>query len=220
MKKPLCIAFFLFFQLTFLSAQSSFQSVQTGDWDDASTWQIGAGSGGVEGIDFPAPTDNVKISSGDTVYLDFGTTGTLYEYEGLLEVDTAAIFWVTVGSNTSGLALINNSRLYNRGRVYTARANEGPGTVAPIEVDLFLEDNSIYYAFTTSYNYCADDIHIRDNAIFYVEVDVCVEIDDDIHLRGTNSLLCGEGGASIGTSTANNDVIYESGAAPTTYAMD
>lgn len=211
-KKPFGFAIFLLFLFSFSAAQSSFQSVQTGNWDDASTWQQGAGAGGTEGIDYPAPTDNVFISSGDTVYLDYGTTGTLYEFEGYLEVDTGAIFWVTVGTNSTGLALINNARIYNRGQLYTARANEGPGTVGPVEIDIYLEDNSIYYAFTSSYNYCADDIHIRDNAIFYVEVNVCVEIDDDIHLRGTNSILCGDGGASIGTSTANNNVIYENGA--------
>lgn len=44
---------------------------------------------------------------------------------------------------------------------------------------------------------------------------MCVEIDDDFHLNGTNSLLCGDGGASIGLQTAANEVIFEAGASAT-----
>ncbi len=204
--------FILFLNISLSSNAAVFRSVQTGDWDDASTWRLGAGAGGTAGIDFPSPMDNVFISDGDTVYIDFGTTGTLYEYQGTMNVDTAGLLWVEVGTNTTGLALINNARLFNRGRVYAARANEGPGTVGPVEIDIYLEDNSIYYAFAGSFNYCADDVHIRDNAIYFVEIDVCIEIDDDFHLQGLNSILCGEGGASIGVSTVDNDVIFELGA--------
>lgn len=205
----------IFFCSLISQAQNTFQSVQTGNWDDASTWRTGAGAGGSVGIDYPAPTDDVYIATGDTVYLNIATTGTLYQFEGYLEVDTAAILWVTVGDNNNGLSLEANARLYNRGRVYTGLANEGPGTAGPYEIDIYLEDNSIYYAYTGSFNYCSDDIHIRGNAIFFAEPDVCVEIDDDFHLNGTNSLMCGSGGASIGLQTAANEVIYEAGASAT-----
>lgn len=153
MKQFIAILFFLFISFG-ISSQNTFQSVQTGNWDDASTWRVGAGAGGTVGIDYPAPTDNVYIATGDTVYLNIGTTGILYEFEGYMEVDTAAILWVTVGDNNNGLSLEGNARLFNRGQVYTAIPSEGPGTAGPTEIDIYLEDNSIYYAYTGSFNYC------------------------------------------------------------------
>lgn len=207
-----CIVFFLSIVSASLFSQNTFSSVQTGNWDDASTWTVGGGAGGTEGVDYPAPTDEVYINSGDTVYLNVVTSTDLYSFEGYMEVDTAALFWIVIGDNEGGLSLEGNARLFNRGEVYTGLANEGPGTVGPYEIDIYLEDNSIYYAYTGSNNYCSDDIHIRGNGIFYVEQDVCVEVDDDFHLNGTNSLICGDGGASIGLQTAANQVIYEAGA--------
>lgn len=191
---------------------STFRSVQTGNWNDASTWTSGAGAGGTAGIDFPLPTDNVYISQEDTVYLNFGTTGSLYEFEGFLQVDSAGTLWVTVGTNSTGLALINNAQLYNKGNLYVADITQGPGTIAPIDIDLYIEDNAIYYAFNNSYNYCSDDIHIRNNALFYTETNVCIEIDDDLHLNGTTSQLCGSGGASIGATAGSNSLVFEAGA--------
>tara|TARA_R110002096_G_scaffold387403_4_gene581585 strand:+ start:15828 stop:20795 length:4968 start_codon:yes stop_codon:yes gene_type:complete len=202
----------LFSSIEFSQAQNTFTSVQTGDWNDGSTWSLSAGAGGVEGVDFPAPTDFVIISDNDTVYIDFGTTGILYQYEGFMTIDTLGLLWVTVGDNNNGFALINNGKVFNYGKFYTGLATEGPGTPNPFEIDIYLEDNAIFYAFEGSENYCSDDIHIRDRAIFYTQVNVCIEIDDDFHLQGTNSLLCGDGGASIGASTVDNEVIFESGA--------
>jgi hypothetical protein len=206
------LAVFLYLLLCNSFAQSVFQSVQSGNWDDASTWRSGAGAGGTAGIDYPLPTDEVYIALGDTVYIDFGTTGTLYEFEGYLEVAVGGTIWITVGDNESGLALINDARLFNRGNVYTGLSTQGPGTTNPYEIDIYIEDNAIYYAYTGSYNYVSDDVHIRNNGILYTEVDVCFEIDDDFHLNGTNSLICGDGGASIGFQSGTNEVIYEAGA--------
>ena len=202
----------LFSSIEFSLAQNTFTSVQTGDWNDGSTWSLSAGAGGVEGVDFPAPTDFVIISDNDTVYIDFGTTGILYQYEGFMTIDTLGLLWVTVGDNSNGFALINNGKVFNYGKFYTGLATEGPGTPNPFEIDIYLEDNAVFYAFEGSDNYCSDDIHIRDRAIFYTQVNVCIEVDDDFHIRGTNSILCGDGGASIGASTIDNEVIFESGA--------
>jgi len=204
---------FLLFILVFNSiAQSKFSSVQSGDWDDASTWELGAGTGGTAGVDYPSPSDEVYIKSGDTVYLNFGTTGILYEFEGYMEVDSNAIFWVTVGDNNNGFSLEGEARVFNRGQIYTALANQGPGTVNPYEIDLFISERAIYYAYGGSYNYFSDDVNLSDEGIFYVEQDVCLDINDDFNLDGSQARLCGDGGASIGLNAASNTVNYSNGA--------
>ena len=52
-------------------AQTTFTSVTTGPWDDGTTW---GNPGSVQGTDWPLPTDNAIISSGDRVHLQSAET--------------------------------------------------------------------------------------------------------------------------------------------------
>ncbi len=193
-------------------AQSVFTSVANGDWDDASTWTVGAGAGGIEGITYPGPQDSVYINAGDTVYLDLTNNGNDYEFEGYMYVDSNAVFRCGSGAgNTDGFQMVDNSWIDVYGDFYIAIQGEGPGTVGPTERDFDIEDNSVFRVFNGAYLYLSDDWFVRDDAFVFIDNNICTEVDDDLQIED-NAFLCGNGGASIGLSAAANTLTYANGA--------
>ena len=62
----------LFMSLSYLAQSKTFTSVRTGNWNEASTWDILKaldGTRGVKGTDYPGANDDVTIKSGYTVRL-------------------------------------------------------------------------------------------------------------------------------------------------------
>lgn len=72
MKINVVLTFCLFFCHLLLSGQTTFSSVQSGNWNDGGTW--GNTSPGVQGADWPANTDNAVIADGTIVKLTAART--------------------------------------------------------------------------------------------------------------------------------------------------
>ncbi|HAS35070.1 MAG TPA: hypothetical protein DCS15_01185 [Flavobacteriales bacterium] len=197
MTKSLLISLLFSLLLGDLFSQRVFRSVGNGNWDDASTWDASAGTGGIEGITFPSPTDSVYIEAGDTVLLDLTNVGNNYEFGGFLYVGTNAVFQSASGNgNTDGLVLVDDSYVVVDGDFWVAENGEGPGTAGPAPLDFDIENNSYFRVNTGGYVYLADDWFIRDNAFMYVQINICMEVDDDLQVED-NAFICGAGGASI-----------------------
>ncbi|MDH5367434.1 MAG: T9SS type A sorting domain-containing protein [Cyclobacteriaceae bacterium] len=95
------INFLLFIVVNNLHAQTTFTSIESGDLNHGHTY--GNTNPGVEGIDYPAPTDNLVVSSGTTVTLS--STETINN----LTVDTGGVF----DDNNKGDITVNGNLLLN-----------------------------------------------------------------------------------------------------------
>ncbi|MGD1847058.1 MAG: FG-GAP-like repeat-containing protein, partial [Salibacteraceae bacterium] len=203
------IILILVFGIHLNASGAVFTSVQSGDWDNGATW--GNASPGTVGVDFPAPSDSVFIRSPHLVDIDFTTSGSNYQFNGYLQIDSTARLQVEVGSNSAGFILESNGEVRVYGSFYSAGAGQGPGTATPTEKDLRVQDNALFYIYEGATVYVSDDIHADDNAIFFMERNVCVEVDDDFLINNSTATVCGTGSISIGPSNSINNFTFNGG---------
>ena len=192
-----------------INAQNVFRSVQAGDWDDASTWFSGAGTGGVEGINYPSSTDSVYVLH--DVDIVATNSGNNFLFEGYLNIAPGVKLQCEVGDSNDGLLLDNTAVVHLYGTLYTAKAGDVPATASPGAVEFTSSGNSTFIAFSGSFLFVADDWEIEENAVIYIEDNVCLRVDDDVNFDGTGWTMCGDGDISIGGDGAGSNVSFASG---------
>ena len=201
----------LLFSLTILAyqAQNTFFSVQNGDWDDASTWALAAGPGGVEGVDFPAGSDSVIINH--DVLITATNSGADFVFTGYLRINSSHELRCTVGNSTDGFQLTGNGVMHVYGSFYTAEVGDEPTTNNPDPIEFFTNGNSQFIAFTGSFLFVSDDWEIQGNSVIYIDNNVCLRVDDDVNFNGTGWFMCGNGDISIGGDGAGSTVSFGGG---------
>lgn len=198
----------LWFNATY--SQNVFRSVQDGDWDDASTWFSGAGSGGIEGVSYPSSTDSVYVDH--DILITATNSGSDFVMEGYLNISSGNELRCTVGNSSNGFVLDNNGVMHVYGSFYTAIVGEEPSTASPSPVEFTCQGNSTYISFSGSSLFVSDDWEIEENAFIYIEDDVCLRVDDDVNFDGTGWSMCGDGDISIGGDGASSNVSFSNSA--------
>lgn len=77
--------------------------------------------------------------------------------------------------------------------------------------DLKISGNSFFWGHPSAEIFISDDWEIAGNANVVVD-GICVEVDDDFHINGTTTVLCGNGGVSIGADNSANTFNFMNGA--------
>lgn len=191
------------------SAQTLFTSVQDGNWDDASTWTLGAGAGGTEGIDYPASTDLVVIDH--YVIIDATNSGSNFIFTGELTINENDTLECQVGSATTGFILEGNGILRNFGSFFTLDATEEPDENAHIPKEFVCRGNSIFIGGLNSFAFIADDWELNGNAQVFLDNLLCYAVSDDVNFESTNCNMYGSGNVRIGGDGLNSTVNFNNG---------
>ena len=193
-----------------LIAQNTFQTVQDGDWNDASTWFAGAGAGGTEGVDYPSAYDSVTIDH--NVIIDAANSGSDFIFEGWLRINAGDTLESQVGDNTNGFVLQGNGQMHNFGAFFTLDNSENPDPNAHIAKEFTVQGNGYFIGYTNSFGFIGDDWEILGSGIVYLETNVCYAISDDLNMDGTSCLLQGDGDLRIGGDGVNSTVNFSNSA--------
>ena len=181
-----CLCFiFLLTGYSYLSAQTTYYSSQTGDWDQASTWG---------GLGPPNATDHAVIQSGHTVTIKLGGAGTFItnmtiEAGGVLDADNKEM-------NVSGTFIVNG--------VYTSF--EGAAQDLNFDGDSLGGIGTITVNKNTSYFIFADDVVILPTTQLNVFGHIIVDNNVTVTNKGLISVTGDIDGSNGTTSVWNNDV--------------
>ena len=207
-KKELIFAISL---LLFSSVYSkTFTSVKNGNWNNASTWSLSAGSGGTAGVDYPSIDDSVFVNH--NVNIVATNVGANFIFEGYLNIGTNGFLRSTIGNNVDGFILSDHAQMHIYGTFYTAVIGEGPTTQTVSPREFVQRGYSQLVAYSGAQMYIADDWELSNHAQAFLKTGVCARVDDDLNLVGTNWFICGPGDVSIGGDGSNSIVEFFSGA--------
>ena len=199
---------FLFLSM-FSYAQTSFTSVQDGNWNDESTWDLAGGAGGTEGIDFPSASDNVVIDH--YVIIDATNSGGNFSFTGDLTITSDDTLECQVGSATTGFVLEGNGIMRNNGTFFTLDPSEIPDAGGHIQIDFVCQGNSIFIGGLNSFAFIADDWELYDNAQVFIDNLNCYVVSDDVNFDGTTCNMYGSGNIRIGGDGLASTVNYNGG---------
>ena len=180
---------------TNIIAQKTFISVQDGNWNDASTWNLGAGAGGTEGVDFPAPSDIVTIDH--DVDIVATNNGLNFSFTGQLEIKDGNTLQSLVGDNVNGFVLEGSGLMINNGTFNTLDASEAVDAGAHIPYEFVCKGNSVFIGGINSFAFISDDWNIQENAQVFIDNLNCYAVSDDVILNGTGCNIYGEGNIRI-----------------------
>lgn len=202
--------FVVFSILSLLSySQNTFLSVQDGNWNDASTWTLGAGAGGIEGVDFPAASDIVTIDH--FVIINATNNGTNFSFTGSLTINADDTLESQVGDNVAGFVLEGNGLMINNGSFFTLDATEEPDEFAHIQYEFVCKGNSIFIGGVNSFAFISDDWQLEDNAQVFIDNLNCYAVSDDVNFESTTCNMYGEGNIRIGGDGINSNVNFNGG---------
>ena len=205
--KPLIKVLFLGLVVmpSLLSAQTTYYSFATGDWEDNTSWTLTSdgSSGAVGGGIFPGRADNVVIRSGHTITIDdTGDNGSVGQTADALGFGTfpgsgSAAFYQT------GDVIVSNGGTFTSS-VRTMLAGlitvEGGGTFSVTgtanDRDLFLL-GSLTVETTATFD-IGNDFVLAGNS--FAIINNSSVSGDDIFIASANALLCGDGTATLGSS--------------------
>ncbi len=170
------LAFFLSFNLTLSAA--TFTTAQSGNWYDENTW-VEAG--------YPTASDDVILNSNHVVTI----TGATYTFYGSMVIEANAELLVDAGDSNNAL-IFCGSEFHVFGKL----------TFTPNK-DFSFVGAGHFWGHPGSEIWITDDWKISQYTTTTVE-SICVRVDDDFHIKGTNALVCGDGGISIGGDAENN----------------
>ncbi len=125
------------------NGQSRYRSVQSGNWDDVSTWECYIVERWGPPSSPPSGSEEIEIQSGNTVTVDHGITVSNLTVEGQLTVAAGQTLTVTGGGEVGGLSLngtlliegtldATGGSTYANGGSSVIYAGSIPQTVAPI----------------------------------------------------------------------------------------
>ncbi len=171
------LAFFLLFNFTLSAA--TFTTTQSGDWSDANTW---AESG------YPTPSDIVIINDGHIVTI----TGTnAYTFYGNIVIKENGELLVDAGNSNDALIFCGGEFHVFGKLTFTA------------DKDFSFVGAGHFWGHPGSEIWITDDWKVSQYTTTTVE-SICVRVDDDFHIKGTNAIVCGDGGVSIGGDQSQN----------------
>ncbi len=170
----------LFLCLHFMLSAATFNSGNSGDWNDTNTW-LESGT--------PAAGDDIFIHDGHTVTLIQNSS---YTHTGNITVYQNGTLVAKTGNNSSGFNF-NGNEFHVFGQL----------TIPFPDKDLKIMGNSLFWGHPSAIIFVSDDWIVTDNAQTIVD-GICVEVDDDFHINGTNATVCGGGGVSIGPANSSN----------------
>ena len=210
MKRFLSVWILVFVGSCQLFGQNTFQSVQNGNWNDASTWTLGAGAGGVEGVDYPAASDRVVVNHYVTITAT--NSGANFSFTGVLTINAGDTLESQVGDNVDGFVLEGNGLMFNNGSFFTLDPSEEPDLNAHIPKEFICRGNSIFVGGLNSFAFIADDWEIRDNAQCFIDNLLCYAVSDDVNITGTGCNLWGTGNIRVGGDGAASNADFFGGA--------
>ena len=170
----------LFLAMHFLLSAATFNSVQSGDWNDSNTW---AESG------TPSTGDDVFIHDGHSVMLDQKSS---YTHLGDITVYENGTLIANTGNSSNGFNF-NGNEFHVFGQL----------TLPFPDKDFKIIGNSLFWGHPSAVIFVSDDWIVTGNTETIVE-GICVEVDDDFHINGPNATVCGGGGVSIGSVDSKN----------------
>jgi|GEM_PF-5588209 len=204
-------SFIAFIAMSFSAiAQTSFTSVQDGNWDDASTWTLGGGAGGTEGIDYPSATDIVTIDH--HVIIVSTNNGSNFTFSGELTINENDTLESRVGNNVNGFVLAGNGIMRNNGSFFTLDASEtvDPNSHTPYEFRCI--GQSIFIGGLNSFAFISDDWELEDSARVFLDNLLCYVVSDDVNFEGTDCSMYGTGNIRIGGDGGSSTVNFSGGA--------
>ncbi|MEQ8908787.1 MAG: glycine-rich protein [Vicingaceae bacterium] len=209
MKVKVCFLFcFLLSALSGFS-QKAFTSVQDGNWNDGSTWDLSAGAGGTEGVDFPSASDIVTIN--DYVIIDATNSGSDFVFTGELTITEDDTLECQIGSATTGFILQGNGIMRNFGSFFTLDASEEPDENAHIPKEFVCQGNSIFIGGLNSFAFIADDWELNENGQVFLDNLLCYAVSDDVNFESSTCNMYGAGNIRIGGDGLNSTVNFNGG---------
>ena len=188
MKQKITLLSILLVFWSLSSFAATFNSTQTGNWNDAATWLEGS---------IPTANDEVHINDGHIVTM---TGNTAYTHNANLTIHAGGELIANVGNSNNGL-------IFNGGIFHVF----GNLTLPFPDRDLEITGTSLFWGHPSAIIFISDDWKISGNSETIVD-GICVEVDDDFHIEGANTSLCGGGGVSIGAATNSNTFNLKNGA--------
>ncbi len=187
-----------------LSAQTTYYSFATGNWEDATSWTLTSDGSSGAAASAPGGSDNAVIRSGHTITIDDTNDNGNETSADALALSNVGAF---VGSNTNAfyhtgdIIIAGGGTLTSTVKVMTAdvfsvESGGGFNSSGPGNEDDLIILGSLNVAMGASFS-IGDDLILSGNS--RTIIDNTTSTSDDIYIDHTDATLCGAGVANTGT---------------------